>query len=267
MTRLCLLLPLFFLGCTKKEAYYNQLALVNGQLMVLITTIPIDQSDTENGRISIRSKSGNLVEVGRFDEGFKVGKWRYYPVGSRKEEFDWAVYRDTVKHIAINYPSDWEVKTGDNAKQLFYATFEPRSPFTHDKLFGVLAQNKDAGVTLEDYWLYYCSVAFKEDVQEYASYKIKTESGKEFYLVRFIIKRNGEEVLQFGFVGEMDGKFYEILYSSLNEEYKRKHILFFDAIRSMTVGDARFFSPLEPIKFITPLKRPNFEGKPDPDLS
>jgi hypothetical protein len=57
---------------------------------------------------------------------------------------------------------------------------------------------------------------------------------------------------------------YDVTYSSLNEEYEEKHIIFFDMIRTMVLQGERFFSPFDPVKRFNSLQKPEKLEHPKP---
>lgn len=203
----------------------------------------------ENGKYVLDDEHGRVISEGRFNAGFKEGQWIYHPTDTTIIKIDWLKYTNDSTGVEINYPKDW--KTLHDPGRPFQASF-PLKEGENDKgkYFIILSYNKDSvDLDLYGYQQYYKSQMFSmEKVKEYAHFVFETTSGKKFYFMRYVVQREREEVLIFTFIGGKDSEIYDITYSSLNEDYENKHIIFFDMIRSIRLRGEWFFSPYDPVK-------------------
>jgi len=197
----------------------------------------------------LQDDKGQSISEGNFKNGFKTGEWVYHPTVDKSVTVDWTVYSGDDDSTKINYPTEWTVH--EFADRPFQATF-PLMPDENErgKYFIVQIQNEDSiGLDLNAYQDYYKSQTFKtEIVKEYSHFVFETKSGKSFYFLRYIMEREGEEILVLALIGKAATGICDITYSSRNSDYEKKHIIFFDMVRSFIVEKERFFSPLDPVR-------------------
>lgn len=258
---------IFILGsvfsCTEKKVVYENLAFRNNNVKMWRDTIPAKWKEIiENGEFTTDDERGNIIAQGNFKNGLRVGIWTYHPSDTQTIEIEWAKYSNNDQTVIINYPKTWDIHEVD--KRPFQATFPTTSEIKKDKFFIIMPQNKDSiGMDLEGYWRHYNTIAFEDEkTKEYALFKFETASDKSFYFSRYVLERNNEEILIFSFLGEIGSTIYDITYSSLSEENERKHIIFFDMLRSLTLEEQRFFSPYDPVKNFRQLEKPEKIEKP-----
>jgi hypothetical protein len=219
----------------------------------------------ENGAFTVDDESGNIIAEGKFMKGLRVGQWTYHPSDTQVIKIDWNKYEKQGGSVLINYPKDWETIEAD--ERPFQASFPLKEGENEKgKYFIILSHNKDSiEMNLERYFSYYQSRMFDtEKITEYAFFEFKTAANKSFYFSRYVIERNGEEILAFSFLGENGPTIYDITYSSLNEDIAKKHIIFFDMIRSLVLEGKRFFSPFDPVKNFRQIEKPKKVEKSQP---
>ena len=262
---ICFLIFLI-ISCKKEEEKipYEFLVFRDNNIKMWADTIPISVKDViENGDYQVSDEKGSLICKGKFKGGFKTGEWMYHPTAAQTLTINWTQYFKEGKSIKINYPKDWEIH--EDPERPFQASFPLKANENEKgKYFIILAHNRySIKMDLKEYQGYYKSQTFStEKVKEYAHFVFETTSGKSFYFMRYIIQRGDEEVLVLTFIGNNGSDIYDLTYSSSNEDYEKKHIIFFDMIRSLVIGEQRFFSPFDPVK---EFKR--FEYATEPQVS
>ncbi|PTB95997.1 hypothetical protein C9994_09250 [Marivirga lumbricoides] len=212
----------------------------------------------EKGDFVMDSPDGDTLMLGKYSNGFKVGRWEYFPNDSQTVNIDWTIYENEKSGISINYPSDW--KLINSSQRPFQAVFSTESEIKEDKYF-ILSfyLKKSINMTLDEYWNLYNSRTHSNDsVKSYLLRKFSQDSS-EYYLSTYTVNKNNEEVFIMNFLGESDGKIYDITYSSLKGEVEKKFIVFLDMIRSIRFNGIRFFSPFKETKII----ELNWPSKPD----
>jgi hypothetical protein len=213
-------------------------------------TIPITFKDAlENGKFTLDDDQGRAISEGRLNKGFKEGRWIYHPTDTTTVKIDWAKYSNDRAGVEINYPETWTVL--EDPERPFQASFPLKQRENRKgKYFIILRHDKDSiNLDLYGYQRYYKSRTFStEKVKEYAHFLLETTSGRQFYFMRYIIERDKETLSICTFIGEAGGNIFDITYSSANEEQDRKHIIFFDMIRSLRLKGDWFFSPYDPVK-------------------
>lgn len=244
---------LLICSCKKKEdekVIYEVLFFRNNSIKMQPDTIPISFKQTiENGKYTLNDENEQVISEGNFNGGFREGRWIYHPTDTTTIEINWSKYINDTSKVEINYPEDWKILK--DPERPFQASF-PLKPRENDsgKYFIILSHNKDSiNLDLYGYQRYYKSQMFSaEKVKEYAHFVFETASGKKFYFMRYIIQRGNEELSIFTFIGEKGSQIYDITYSSRNEDYDKKHIIFFDMVRSLQLDGEWFFSPYDPVK-------------------
>jgi hypothetical protein len=269
MTRIVIMFfSLVFLtaSCKKKEKeqfIYEFLVLRDNNMKMQPDTLPISfKNAIENGKYKLNDVNGQVICEGKFSGGFKVREWTYHPTDASTVAIDWSKYTNDSSKVEINYPSDW--KTLEDPERPFQAVFPLKSGENDKgKYFIILSHNKDSiDLDLFGYQRYYKSEMFStEKVKEYAHFVFETASGKTFYMMKYTAQRGNDEFMIFTFIGNAGPLIYDITYSSLHEDDDRKHIIFFDMIRSFTLDGQKFFSPYDPVK---DFKRLEYQDRPKP---
>lgn len=265
-----ILITVVCFSCGKKESKvpYEFLVFRDDNIKMWTDTIPLDMKDLmEGGDYEVNDKESGVIAKGKFSNGFRIGQWTYHPSDNQTVRIDWSKYSNDTSRTIVNYPREWTVH--EIATRPFQATFPTHSKIKKDKFFIVFPQPKDSiGMDLKRYWRHYNVVAFEdEEVKEYALFEFETSSGKSYYFSRYILKRNNEEMLILNFLGEKGATIYDVTYSTLNEDYEEKHIIFFDMVRTMVLQGERFFSPFDPVKRFRSLQKPKKLEEPKPSVS
>jgi hypothetical protein len=212
----------------------------------------------EAGHHVLQDEKGQSISEGNFKDGFRTGQWLYHPTAGKSVTVDWTIYTGDGDSTKINYPAEWTVH--ESAGRPFQATFPLMTNENETgKYFIVQVQNEDStGLDLNAYQDYYKSQAFKtETVKEYSHFIFETKSGKYFYFLRYIMEREGEEILVLALLGKVPSGICDVTYSSVNTDYEKKHIIFFDMVRSLIIEKERFFSPLDPVRELKRLEYTN----------
>lgn len=234
------------LSCNDKPEIvpYENIVIRNDGIRLIYDSLPSNLTFTNTSKV-LNDENGNIIIEGRYLNGFKKGEWVYHPSDTQTIKVNWSKFNKDDYSVELNYPTRWEVF--DVNERPFQATFPTKSSNPDDKYFIIFSKVKDSiDMTFYQYWEHYNSVAFSgEKVKEYALFKFKTKSGNEYFFSRYIFIRGEEEILVLSFLGESGDTIYDITYSSLNEEYNRKHVIFFGIIRSLMLppNRSRFFSP------------------------
>jgi len=250
---LFLLLVLLVNSCTRKEdeeVIYEVVYFRDSSIRMQTDTVLVSSKHSiENGKYTLSDDHDRVISEGVFNEGFRDGRWIYNPSDTTAIEILWLKYTNDSSKVAINYPNRWRIL--EDPQRPFQASF----PLSNDeakagKYFIILSYNKDSiNLDLDGYQRYYKSQMFStEKVKEYAHFVFETASRKRFYFMRYIVKRDDEELSIFSFIGDKGSQIYDITYSSSSKDEVRKHIIFFDMIRSLQLEGKWFFSPYDPVK-------------------
>jgi len=242
------ILFLSFLSCNENTGLYEYLVFRNNNIK--IWTNPITENlkqNYENGSWTINDEKGNILAEGHFQSGFKKGKWTYFPLDTLSIDINWKKYDSNA--VEINFPSSWRIIESYEQERPFQAEVPTISKKVNDKCFLIITYSKDSILLdLEKYWEEYKNTTFDtEVVKEFALFSLLSSDNNLFYFSRYIIHRGEEEMLILSFIGETEKNIYDITLSSLNTEYEKKHIIFFDMLRSLKINEKRFFSPFDPI--------------------
>jgi len=264
LTSLCLLI----FSCQRKEEekmVHEILFFRDNSIKMQPDTIPISFKEAiENGKYTLNDDHGQVISEGRFNAGFRKGRWIYHPADTATIEIDWTKYVNDSSRVEINYPRNWEIL--EDSDRPFQASFPlKQGEDKMGKYFIILSHNKDSiNLDLYGYQRYYKSQMFStEKIKEYAHFLFETMSGRKFYFMRYIVQRGEEELSIFTFIGDNGADIFDITYSSANEEQERKHIIFFDMIRSLRLKGEWFFSPYDPIKHYD---RFEYQDQPTPTI-
>lgn len=68
----------------------------------------IEDLVAEDGRYTYRAADGRLNKQGRYENGFKIGSWKYV-IDNETYAISWGVHRDDFGDFSINYPQNWTV--------------------------------------------------------------------------------------------------------------------------------------------------------------
>jgi len=256
MTKKLTILLLFILvisSCKKKEeekVIHEVLFFRNNSIQMQADTIPVTSIEAiENGKYTLGDEHGQIISEGKFNAGFREGQWIYHPTDTTTIKIDWTRYDNDSSKVEINYPNGWEIL--EDPKRPFQASFPLKgSESDKGKYFIILSHNKDTiDLDLYGYQAYYKSQMFStEKIKEYAHFAFETSQGKKFYFMRYIVQRGEEELSIYSFIGEKGTDIYDITYSSRDDNSEKKHIIFFDMIRSLRLNLEQFFSPYDPVK-------------------
>jgi hypothetical protein len=246
-----LLIYLFFiaLSCqTKEKIIYENLVYTKEAIKMWTDTIDESaSSDYQNGKFNVGDSSGRVIASGQFVNGFRSGSWTYEPETGRKILVDWVIHNTPEKKIAVNVPEDWTVL--QQKERPLIAVF-PTDTAENRKGYYFVVQSfvKDSvKMNVDEYFEYYRTEMFSDSIQAYAFYKFETHSGRSYYFARFIAHRD-KDVLILVFLGMHNEKLIDVTYVSSIRDSDRKHIVFFDMIRSLVLDDRRFFSPFDPVR-------------------
>lgn len=214
-----------------------------------IDTIPISfRNVLENGKFKLNDDHGNMISEGVFKEALRDGKWIYHPTDTTTIFIDWATYLNDKSKIEINYPENWKII--ESAGRPFQAIFPSKGAVEEKgKYFIILSHDKDSiDMDLDGYQRHYKSQMFStENVLEYVHFMFETASGKKFYFLRYIIKRQDEVFSIFTFIGNKGSKIFDLTYSTTNANDEERHITFFDMVTSLQLNGEWFFSPYDPV--------------------
>jgi hypothetical protein len=222
----------------------------NGNISMWPDTIsPEFLKALKSGHYALKDTSGELISEGNFQNGFRIGDWTYYPDSGKAITVNWDVYSKPTDNTKINVPSNWTIH--EDINRPFQATFlESNGKASEGRYFIIQELNPDSvNMDLNAYAKYYKSTIFEtEKVKEYAHFEFELRSGSKVYFLRYVIERGGDELLILVLLGNSGSKFCDSTYSSSNKDIERKHIIFFDMMRSFQLRGSAFFSPFDPVK-------------------
>ncbi len=257
-----LLIVLVFVGCEDKTISFEYTMYINGNIW--FNREPIIEkykSAMENGDFLWDTSKGDTLMAGKYQNGFKVGMWKYHPSDSQTVYVNWEKYSSDDYSTEINYPSGWALVKSKTRP--FQATFSTASEVKDDKYFIVLSHQKsELKMNLKEYWTLFNSETHSSDsITSYLLRKFSREEG-DYYFSTYTIARNNEEMFLFSFLGETDSAIYDISYASLKDDIDLKYTIFLDMIRSLRVEGKRFFTPFEQNTKIIELQWP-----PEPEIA
>lgn len=256
------LLAFFVFSCEQREMYkYEFFTFKDGNLLFWTEQVSDKMTNgLEEGYWIIRDDA-RVISEGKYTGGFKDGVWKYYPNASDTLYVNWDKFEDSETQVSVSYPSDWMVSSIED--RVFQATF-PKDEFDNEagKHFVALRYSKsEIGMNLKGYWNLFNSEVFKNRVSEFALFSFEMDSGEKNYFSRYIMDDgNGSSKLVLNFLTQKGNYIYDVTYSSSYRDYAKKHIIFFDVLRSMKDGEALLFSPLHETSSVSRLKYPDQEG-------
>lgn len=250
------------LGCEEKQIQYEYTLYRNESIRFWRDQIYDEYKYTlEDSDFLINTPEGDTLMIGKYQRGFKRGKWEYHTSDTQTVYVNWDKYTSGNDSLEISYPEEWQLK--ESKVRPFQATFKTTSNTKDDKYFIVLPHAKsDLGMSLKEYWNLFNKVTHSSDsVRSYLLRRFSREDG-DYYFSTYTIVRNNEELFLFNFLGETDSTIYDITYSSLKEDVNRKYTIFLDMIRSLRIEKKRFFTPFGQSTRIIDLKYP-----PNPEIT
>ena len=248
-------------GCENNTAQYEYTIYRDGHIRFLRESMNGKYKySLENGDFLMDTPEGDTLVVGKYQHGFRIGRWEYHPSDTQTIYINWTKYHADDYSVEINYPEGWELIKSD--VRAFQATFPTQSDVKDDKYFIILPQKKsELGISLNEYWnVFNKETHFRDSVKSHLLRKFSREDG-DYYLSTYTVVRNNEELFIFSFLGATDSTIYDITYSSLKEDIDRKYTIFLDMIRSLRLENKRFFTPYDQSTKIVNLKYP-----PDPEI-
>ena len=95
------LILIALISCKSDEFQYEYVLFNNGDIRFWRDEIDSEYRDKiEDGDFLIDSAEGDTLKAGIFRDGFKIGKWTYYPSNKYQVYVDWLVYKGEGKSIA-----------------------------------------------------------------------------------------------------------------------------------------------------------------------
>lgn len=233
---------LLIISCQKPVTYYH---ILNGKDKTIIDGKI--KNKLENGEWSIATKEGKLLANGFFKNGLREGLWHYDTPDSLMS-IKWKTYENKEKQIKLNLPDDWTII--ENKDELFQATFNTPSTNKKNKYLLIGAYKaSNINLSVKSYVdLSKQDLKSKSEIIDEQSF-IVHNGEDQFYLSRYIIVRESEEIVVFNFIGLINNEIIDIGYSSLNEKREHKKLLFFEILTGCYYANKRILNPLERLYF------------------
>jgi len=199
-----------------------------------------------------KTDNGSVIEEGNFDQGVRVGMWKYY--FPRKDSIVWIKFSNISGSILTNIPELFILK--DNYDSLVYFEYSDSS-----KIFNlVIGSDKSLTIfNLEQYenQLYKDLKNVQFQVLKATSQKIKTESGRQYIYHRIFGRRKDSKDLVIYNIAEINNnKFFEISVRAEPEFDEKAKTIFFSIIPNLFMDSSRFINQKD---IITSIKGSNHE--------
>ncbi len=228
-------------SCNKKNSnikYYYLTDVSNPKIKISVF------DSLENGFFRVNSDEESVV-IGEFEKGEKVGVW-FYNKGNQHDKIRWDNYQCEDGIVSLQYPDNW-LSIPSNGLT-FQATFDTTPHINNNYYFRIIRNKIIGGVNIVDY-----SRLLIDDISSNSKIiriqqSLLKNGNKEFVYSNLKTIKGSDTLLIMSYVTIIGQKYFDVLYSTKNNNTDIKEQMFYDIISSIKFGNQRIINNLSPIK-------------------
>lgn len=197
----------------------------------------------ETGEWSFLLDDSKTSIQGQFKNGLKTGIWKYN-INSTRHEVLWDIYNNPLKKIEINYPNNWVVSKDSNYK--FFASIPTENNYVINQYFVLLSQHADSvGLSSLEYKNRLVDQLHQNDkILSHFDFQI-SNSNRVSYFLKYELIRNGNKLILYDFIGELNKTIIDFAYLTQNENNEIKDEIFFGIISGCYWDNERVLDPFK----------------------
>jgi hypothetical protein len=198
----------------------------------------------EDGLFKVSSNKESIV-MGEFEKGRKVGVW-FYNKGVQHDKIMWKDYQCDDGVVSLQYPDSW-LSIPFNGLT-FQATFDTIPHIDSNYYFRIIRNKITGGVTIFDYSkLLVNDISSNRKIISIQRSLVKNETKEFVYSYIKAIKRS-DTLLIMSFVTIIGREYFDVLYSTNNDNADIKEQLFYDVISSIKFNNRKVINNQSIIK-------------------
>lgn len=247
---------LLLISCQKKEINnYNLFLTTNKGLDLYQYPMEVKNDSDFNEGITIEN-NGEVIESGIFEEGQKVGKWKYKIIidsTHMQKEITWKKVQS--KGVSLSLPENWNIIDASNVH--FAAVFPVNDTLNNNLFLGINCTrvNKEE-VSLETF-LGFLVEKYRKRINFLTElhYKIQLDEIELFYSL-YKYDKNSDVIISLSLLYMQDSFVYEVFYNDYDYDELYKYLLFNEIIRNIRLDDKKIFPYVSNKLKFTPINFP-----------
>lgn len=229
-------------GCKENKLNYYYISLTEPEGK--IKTVGEYNNSLESGKFLFYDDD-RLISTGNFVNGQKKGEWSYHLKGDSTITIDWDIFKNKEYKFSISFPKEWYLFYEERPFQaVFDSTIDSTTiERSTNKCFIVYKRKLQNFKNLQKYNEMYNANTLNTFNDVFKDrFRIVSPSNTYFFST-YTYEWNSHNYITFNFICEHDNCIYDFTYSSLNRQFNKKFLIFFDMIRSCFIDQTRIFPP------------------------
>lgn len=174
----------------------------------------------------------------------KIGIWKYNLINT-KHEVLWDTYNNPLKKILINYPHNWVIFK-KRIIMISLLLIPSNSNNASNQYFVIIAQHVDSmSLSTKEYKNKLVEMLNRKDkIVSHVVFQI-SNSNRVGYFLRYEIIRNGNNMILYDYIGEVNKRLMDFAFLTQNENNEIKDEVFFGLISGCYFDNERVLDPFK----------------------